>query len=149
MEAASLGIPAMAVSLEAHSKYHLSYSNDVNFLVAADFTARIARMLLEKKFPADVRLLKVDVPSDATLETPWELTRVSMQRYYEPVSPIRKSWEEPGLMSYREAGNLENEPDGTDVYALRVKRVVSLTPLSLDMTSRVDFDELNKLMRIS
>jgi 5'-nucleotidase len=147
LEAASLGVPALAVSLEADSKYHLSYSNDVNFLVAADFTARIARLLLGKKLPSDVSVLKVDVPSDATLETPWELTRISMQRYYEPLAPVRKSWAEPGLMGYREAGDLAIEPEGTDVYALRVKRVVSVCPLSLDMTSRVDFRELNKLMR--
>ena len=147
LEASSLGIPALAVSLEAHAKYHLSYSGDVNFSVAADFTARIAHMLLNKKLPPDVKVLKVDVPSDATLETPWELTRISMQRYYEPVAPERKSWDVPAVMGYREAGELESELEGTDVYAMRVKRVVSVTPLSLDLTSRVDFDELNKLMR--
>ena len=147
LEASSIGIPAMAVSLEAHQQYHLSYSNDVDFSVAADFTARIARLLLSRKFPTDVNVLKVDVPSDATLKTPWELTRISMQRYYEPVAPDRASWEQPAVMGYREAGMLESEGQGTDVYALRVKRAVSVTPLSLDMTSRVDFDELNKLMR--
>jgi broad specificity polyphosphatase/5'/3'-nucleotidase SurE len=50
-------------------------------------------------------------------------------------------------MGYREAGILENEAEGTDVYALRVKRIISVSPLSLDLTSRVDFNELNKLMR--
>ena len=147
LEASSIGIPAMAVSLQADRKYHLSYSDDVDFSVAADFTARIARLLLEKKLPQDVNVLKVDVPSDATLETPWELTRISMQRYYEPVAPERESWDVPGVMGYREAGTLANEPEGTDVYAMRVKRAVSVTPLSLDMTSRVDFDELIQLMR--
>ncbi|HSM69930.1 MAG TPA: 5'/3'-nucleotidase SurE [Anaerolineales bacterium] len=147
LEAASLGIPALAVSLEAHQQYHLSYSNDVKFSVAADFAARMARLLLEKKLPPDVMVLKVDVPSDATLETPWELTRISMQRYYEPVAPDRKSWEEPGLIGYREASMLDEEAEDTDVYALRVKRIVSVSPLSLDLTSRVDFEELNKSMR--
>lgn len=145
LEAASLGIPAIAVSLEADSKYHLSYSNDVNFSVAADFTARIARLFLWKKFPADVNVLKVDVPSDAKLDTPWQWTRVSPQRYYEPVAPDRKSWDVPAVMGYREAGILDGEAKDTDVYALRVQRIVSVSPLSLDLTSRVDFDELNKL----
>src|SRR5512135_2058618 len=53
MEGASLGIPSMAVSLEAEPKYHLSYSKELSFLVAAEFTARIARLLLKKKLPAD------------------------------------------------------------------------------------------------
>ena len=147
LEAASLGIPAMAVSLEADKQYHLSYSNDVDFSVAGSFTAKIAHLLLDRSLLPDVNILKVDVPSTATLETPWQLTRISMQRYYEPIAPERKSWSEPALVGYREAGNLENEAEDTDVYALRVKKVVSVTPLSMDLTSRVDFDELNKLLR--
>ena len=147
MEAASLGIPALAVSLETDTKYHLSYSDEMNFSAAADFTVRFARLLLEKKFPADVHLLKVDVPWDATVDTPWHLTRVSSQRYYEPTAPDRKSWNQPGVMGYREAGRLEDEPEDTDVYVLRKKRMVSVSPLSLDLTSRVNFMELDKLMR--
>ncbi len=147
MEGASLGIPSMAVSLEAEPKYHLSYSEEISFLVAAEFTLRIARLLLEKKMPADVDLLKVDVPSDATLETPWQLTRLSRQRYYEPVVPTRQSWGERGIMNYREAGEFTDEAEDTDVYVMRKKRLVSVTPLSLDFTSRVDFAALDRFLR--
>jgi len=147
LEAASLGIPSMAVSLEADSKYHLSYSEEVDFTVAAEFTARFAHLLLHQRFPADVNLLKVDVPRDATVDTPWQLTRVSLQRYYEPVAPERKSWDESGTIGYREAGVFDNEPEDTDVYVLRKKRMVSVSPMSLDLTSRVDFAELDQLMR--
>ena len=147
MEAAALGIPAMAVSLEAAAHYHLTYSEELSFLVAAEFTKRIARLLLKKKLPPDVDLLKVDVPSDATVDTPWQLTRVSKQRYYEPIAPTRTSWSEPVILGYQEAGDLEREPEDTDVYVLRKKRMVSVSPLSLDLTSRVDFSELDRLMR--
>jgi len=147
MEGASLGIPSMAVSLEAEPKYHLSYSDEISFLVAAEFTARIARLLLEKQMPADVDLIKVDVPSDATIDTPWQLTRLSRQRYYEPVAPVRDTWDERGIVNYREAGKFDREAEDTDVYVLRKKRMVSVCPLSLDFTSRVDFAELDRLMR--
>lgn len=147
LEAGSMEIPSMAVSLEADAKYHLSYSEDISFLVAADFTYRFAQMLLEKKFPTDVHVLKVEVPSDATVDTPWRLTRMSGQRYYEPVAPERASWKEPGLIGYHEASRLDDEPEDTDVYVLRRERCVSVSPLSLDLTSRVDFDTLDALMR--
>jgi 5'-nucleotidase len=104
-------------------------------------------LLLEKKFPADVNVLKVDVPSDATIDTPWQLTRVSRQRYYEPLATERVSLREPGLITYREAGEFENEPEDTDVYVLRKKRLISVSPLSIDLTSRVNFDELDILLR--
>jgi 5'-nucleotidase len=149
LEGAALGISSLAVSLEADPKYHLSYSEDLSFQVAAEFTYRFAKLLLEKEFPADVDVLKVDVPSDATVDTPWELTRVSRQRYYEPLATERVSLNEPGLIGYREAGELENEPEDTDVYALRKKRIISVSPLSIDLTSRVNFDELDRLLRAS
>ena len=147
LEGAALGVPSMAVSLEADTKYHLSYSEDLSFSVAAEFTYRFARLLLEKEFPADVDVLKVDVPSDATVDTPWQLTHVSRQRYYEPLATERKTWGENGVITYRQAADLENEPEDTDVYALRRKRWVSVSPLSLDLTSRVNFDELDDLLR--
>jgi 5'-nucleotidase len=147
LEGAALGIPAMAVSLEADPKYHLSYSEELSFQVAAEFTYRFAKLLLEKKFPADVDVLKVDIPSDATVDTPWELTHISRQRYYEPLATERVSLREPRLITYREAGQLADEPEDTDVYVLRKKRIVSVAPLSMDLTSRVDFNELNNLLR--
>lgn len=147
LEAASLGIPALAVSLETDAKYHLSYSNHIDFSVAAAFAAQFARMALMKEFPADVDALKVDVPSDATLDTPWRLTRVSRQRYYEPVPVERASWDEPGAIGYHAVINLDAEPQDTDVYALRKSRFVSVSPLSLDLTSRVNFNALDNLLR--
>lgn len=147
LEAASLGIPSLAISLETDAKYHLSYSTDVEFPIAAMFTAKFACMLLEKKFPADVDLLKVEVPADAMPDTPWQLTRISRQRYYEPVPVERTSWDEPGTIGYRESGMFEDEPQDTDVYVLRKKRMVSVSPMSLDLTSRVDFAALDMLMR--
>jgi len=147
MEAASLGISAMAVSLEADSRYHLSYSDEIDFSAAADFTLQIARVILERQLLHDVQLLKVDVPSDATKETPWQLTRVSRQRYYDPVAVERTSWDEPGTVGYREAATLTGEPENTDVYVLRKKRWVSVSPMSLDMSSRADLSVLDKMMR--
>lgn len=142
LEAGSMGIPAMAISLETDENYYLSYSKDVDFSTAAAFVAYFGRMLLERRLPPDVDVLKVDVPSDATPNTPWEITRLARHRYYEPVIPERTSWEKPGLVGYKLAVHPEEVATDTDIYTLRYKRVVSVTPLSLDMTARVDPREL-------
>ncbi len=147
MEAASLGFPALAVSLETETQYHLSHSEDIHFSTAAYFTAFFARQLLEKKFPKEVDLLKVEVPAHATPETGWQVARLSRQRYYQPVAAERESWKVPGSITYKEKALLEQESEDTDVYILRVKKLVAVTPLNLDMTARVDFNELEKLLR--
>jgi 5'-nucleotidase len=147
MEAASLGIPALAVSLEAAKEYHLSYSREIDFSTAAHFTAFFGRMLLTKKMPEDVHLLKVDVPSDATPETPWMITRVARQGYYEPLPPTRASWKVAGRLGYKEAAVLDGEDEDSDVVVLRKKHMIAVTPISLDMTSRVALTDFEKRLR--
>lgn len=147
MEAASLGIPAVGVSLEAAKEYHLSYSHAIDFTAAAHFAAYFGRLLLKKKMPHDVDLLKVDVPSDATPETPWVVTCVARQGYYEPLAPQRTSWNVAARLGYREAAVLDGEDEDSDVVVLRKRRMVAVTPISLDMTSRIKLRELDKVLR--
>jgi 5'-nucleotidase len=147
LEAASQGIPALAVSLETEPQYHLSYSDEVDFSAAAYFTAYFARLLLNQRLPADVDVLKVDVPCDATPQTAWEITRLSHQRYFDPVRPQRDSWDVPAKVGYRIGDKHCEDQPGTDVHTLRVKQFVSVTPLSLDLTSRVQLNDLEALLR--
>lgn len=146
LEAASVGIPSLAISVETRRDQHLSYSTDVDFSTAAHFTEMFGRLLLEKPLPNGVDLLKVDVPADATPQTPWQWTRLSRQRYYHPTRPARDSWDIPGLVGYEMSFDFTNEPEDTDVFTLRRKRLVSVTPLTLDMTARISATELEQFL---
>lgn len=147
LEAAALGIPALAISLETELEHHLSYSEDVDFSTAAYFSAYFGRLLLDKQRPPDVHVLKVEVPSLATPATPWKMTRLSHKSYFEPLKPERTSWGSPATVGYKLAGDFtDNQPD-TDIYTLRVKQKVSVTPLSLDLTARVDLKSFEAELR--
>lgn len=146
LEGAAFGLPALAVSLEMPDDYYLSHSEEIDFSTAAYFTGHFARMMLQLKHIPDVDVLKVDIPNDATPGTPWRLTRLSRQKYYVPVVPRRTSLEDPGHLDFKiEMDKSKLEPD-SDVYALSVDRVVSVTPLSLDFTSRADFETLTRAL---
>lgn len=146
LEGAGLGIPALAVSLETGTEHHLTYSTEIDFSAAAAFTALFARLILERGLPPGVDLLKVDVPRQATPQTPWQFTRLSRQSYYLSTPPPKRPWGVPGRVGYREAADLNCEPD-SDVYVLRVRRQVSVTPLTLDLTARLDFADLEQHLR--
>lgn len=147
MEAAAMGFPALAVSLQTDQEYHLSYSEEIDFSVAGHFAAFFGKMLLEKKFPEDVRLLNVNIPAHATIETGWQITRVSKQNYYISVKPKRSSWDIAETVGYKEDMQLEHEAENSDVYVLRKKYMVTVTPISLDMTSRVELSELERMIK--
>ena len=142
LEGAALEIPSLAISLETEIRHHFSYSKDVDFSTAAYFTTFFAELLLNKRLPPDVNVLKVDIPADAKPDTAWEITRISKVRMYDPIRPERESWDDPVKVGYYESKNIHQAPQDSDIYAVKIKGVVSVTPLSLDLTSRVDLRKL-------
>jgi 5'-nucleotidase len=141
IEAACAGIPALAVSLQTSTDFHYSPSDAVDFGVAAMFTRRFARAVLAGGLPHDVDILKIDVPDGATVDTPWRVTRASRQPYYVPVINGDGN-DDANLPDYRVEIDRDNlEPD-SDIHALAVARVVSVCPLSIDLSSRVDREQL-------
>jgi 5'-nucleotidase len=146
LEAASLSIPAIAVSQQTLPEQHLTYSNEVDFSAAAYFARLFGEWMMSHKAPDDVDVLKIDVPAGATKETPWRMTRLSRNRIYWPTRPERVALDEIGRMGYHyEANPAEAEPD-SDVYVVLHEGAVSVTPISLDMTSRTDLYRLRDLL---
>lgn len=149
LEMASAGVPALAVSRQVASKYYLTHSTEIDFAAAAHFVQMFARRLLLASggLVDDVDLLKIDVPDTATPDTPWRVTRVSRQRYFEILPPERESLRSEGPLGYRirvDESALERD---SDIYALVYDRVVSVAPISVDLSSRVDRDKLQALLR--
>jgi 5'-nucleotidase len=146
LEGAASGIPALAVSLETEKEHHASYSQEIDFRSAAHFTAYFAQRLLLKKMPPDVDVLKVEVPANATTQTPWQITRLSKMRFYQPTPPEEKSAAGVKGLGYEIARDFNQSPPGTDSHAVVNQQEIAVTPLSLDLTSRVDLAELNHLL---
>jgi len=148
LEAASLGIPALAVSLQVSDPADwISHSPEVDFSTAAHFAQYFASLALKQKLPPDIDVLKIDVPSDAVEDTPWRITRIARHRYYFPVAQRKGPLEEKGYIGvYRKIAPQELDPR-SDLYTLLYDRMVSVTPLSLDMTSRVDLDDLETQLK--
>jgi 5'-nucleotidase len=146
LEAAVFGIPSLAISLETAKEYHYSLSHDMDFTAAAFFTRIFAQYLLAVKLPPDVDVLKVDVPEGATEKTPWRFTRVSRQRYFHPLRSSHPNSSGASTIDYEVIVDFDAlEPD-SDVFALVKDRVVSVSPLTLDLSSRVDLHHLTRLL---
>ncbi len=146
LEAASFGIPALAISRQMPIGMHLSYA-EVDFSAAAHFAKLFSRWLLNSRRPDDVDVLKVEVPEHATPETPWRVTRLSRRRVFWPTRPERVALSDAAKLEYEfKADPAQAEPD-SDVYAVLHDGVVAVTPLSLDMTSRTDLFRLWQMLQ--
>jgi 5'-nucleotidase len=145
IEAAGFGIPTLAASLETEKQYHFGQSTEVDFSTAAVFVRRFAQWLLVHGQPAGVDLFKLDVPCVAKPDTPWRITRVSRQPYWVSRVVVDKQGRKH-LGGYVRHIDLETlEPD-SDVRAVAVDRVVSLTPLTTDLTASVNVPQLQNAL---
>ncbi|MFA6315833.1 MAG: 5'/3'-nucleotidase SurE [Elusimicrobiota bacterium] len=142
LEAAGLGVPALAVSRQTEIKHHMRYGR-LDWGASRHFTRKVVKMLLGRRFPDGVDVFNLNVPADAKKTTPMRLTRVSRQSYF--------IFEIPGATLASSLGDgrvrvkvghdcLEKD---SDIYALTCDRVVSLTPLTSDLTSRARPGKVN------
>ena len=147
LEGASLGIPSLAISQQTPKDLHLTYSAEVDFSAAAYFARLFGEWLISARCPDDVDLLKVDVPIGATPNTPWRTTRISRRRVYWPTRPERVALGDEGRIGYQyQSDSAHAEPD-SDIYVLLEDGQVSVSPISLDMTSRTDLFRLEQMLR--
>ena len=147
MEAVSMGVPSSAVSLQVKDDLWLTYDKDIDFSVAAQFAARFARWMLAHRLPADVNLLNINVPFSATADTDWRMTRLGTHRYWIPYVQRQDGWDGEARIDGKVTLVQGDVPSDTDIHALMFDRLVSVTPLSLDMTSRLDPLEFEKQIR--
>jgi len=75
------------------------------------------------------------------------LTRQSRQRYYVPVPAERKSTSDQGPVGYEIRYDPQDLEKGSDANILLVEKKVSITPLSIDLTSRTEFKTLEEFLR--
>jgi 5'-nucleotidase len=147
IEAAADGVPALAASLETDQMYHHQHSEEIDFAAATYFTRTFAARLLDRKMPPDVDVLKLDVPDDATPATLWRVTRLSREGYFRALPSGRRTLADKRPLGYDIAVDLDRLEADSDVHALMIDRVVAVTPISLDLTSRVLLSELQALLK--
>jgi 5'-nucleotidase len=140
LEASAFGVPALAMSYEVTVRPAVrgGYA-EVDWTVAAHFTRHFARRILARGLPPEISVLNVNVPASATTATPVHVTRQAEHLYYEWVQPQPRDLStEYRLRKQVESLPIEALEPESDVAAFVRDRVVSVTPLSVDLTARVD-----------
>jgi 5'-nucleotidase len=148
LEAASYGVPAIAASMQVLDEgqkfddprdYHRE-----RFEVGIKVVNKVARKVLRYGMPENVDLLNINIPYHAEEDTPVEITRLARKVFKTGVEERR---DPRGRPYYWIAGDLiREEEEGTDVHAIMQAGHVSITPISLDSTARIEFSEIEKYL---
>jgi len=147
LEAASYGIPAITASIQVvdqGDKFDSINDNVYQFDVASSLVRRVAKNVLERGLPPGVDILNINVPVDATDETEVVVTRLARKIFR---TAVQERADPRGRPYYWIDGDLVcAEREGTDVRAIYQEGKISVTPLTIDNTARVDFSEISDLL---
>ncbi|MCG8454366.1 MAG: 5'/3'-nucleotidase SurE [Spirochaetales bacterium] len=145
IQGATWGIPSLAVSLEVPQEFHYEHG-EVDWSQAIKILHQAAKKFLHTPWPEDVHIIKIDIPDSVTSTTPWRACRLSRQPgwwgYVPNANPQAKAGTTIGKRGPRPG---EQWCEGDDLSVLLEKREITITPLSLDMSSRVDLGEFSAL----
>lgn len=147
LEAAEYGIPSLAISQEIDSLDYHSYSTVADFAPAIHFTTLVASKALANALPLDADVLKVEIPRGATTQTPLVVTRQDRMAYYQSIVEPRDKKDRSELAITQIPSKGKYSAKNTDAFAL-AEGLVSLTPLSLDLTSRNCLDLVAQLFDV-
>jgi 5'-nucleotidase len=139
------GHKSIAISLQTKVEFHIRYG-EVDWSAAQHFLRHFAEKMLNSQIPEEVDCLKIDVPDIATPQTGWCLAKLSRVNYF----TMKPSERDPSCPTT--SGKLELLPnpgeveEGSDIDIFTNKRKVSVTPLTIDSTSRTSFENLSNIL---
>ena len=137
LEAAAQRVPALAMSLEVRPEYHhVTDYAEVDWTAARHVTRLLAERALQSGLPECADLLNVAIPATATRTTALRMTRQSHQNYYNDRTPQPRDFTTPYRFFATTGYDLATLETDSDIYAFSVDRVISVTPLALDLTAR-------------
>lgn len=146
LEAASYGIPSIAASIQVvdqGDKFDMHHGEKHSFAVATKVLRRVASRVLEHGLPEGVDVLNLNVPADVDEDTEIVVTRLARKIFK---TTVQERFDPRGRPYYWIDGDLICcDAEGTDVQTIYQDRKISLTPLTLDSTARIDLQQIEGL----
>jgi len=132
MECAVKGIPGIAISIQTALDGHRAYGR-MDWSATQSFLRMFIRRFMEKGGFPGFDILKIDVPMNASPETPWEQCRLYCGPYY----GVRMKIESDTAVFADSELYIDPTPfpRGTDAHALAVEGKVAVVPIALDWTA--------------
>lgn len=143
-EADSYNIPSIAVSNEVDlSIQHTSEFKKMDWDVSKKTLKDIAADVLKNGFSNQVSILNINVPAGATINTDIRITKQARSNY--------STFKKPGIRDYSMSYILKSQLDvdinkiakNSDVYANYFDKVISITPLTWNLSVDTDWKYKN------
>ncbi len=140
-EADSHGIPSIAVSREVDlSIQHSHEYKSMDWEAAKNVTKQIAREVLKSGFPDGVRILNINVPDSATCKTEVRFTTQSRNSHSVFIRPEKRDLGTSYILKSKLDVDIEKTEKCSDIYAFLFDKVISITPLTCDLSTKIKWN---------
>lgn len=140
-EASTYDIPAIAVSQEVvdPALYQATEYHSVNWDAARYFTRCFAGRALKEGLPPEISVLNINIPVSATTESAIRLTTQSRQKYFVLRKPSKRDFSQGCYLEIEPFIDTDNLEESSDIKALILDKVVSVTPLVWSLTAKTEW----------
>lgn len=140
MQASELGIPSIAISRPSDiSLLHNETNINLDWSLSQKVIKKWAKKVLEQGMPFSAPILNINVPENTENSDYYEYTFQSNLEMFNFKIPPKRKFNKPfRLQSYKRT-NFTKAEKGSDIYAVCIKKVTSITPLECNLTSKKFF----------
>ncbi|MFV2016044.1 MAG: 5'/3'-nucleotidase SurE, partial [Candidatus Heimdallarchaeota archaeon] len=128
-ESSLIGIPSIAFSMEVPTSELFSGGSNSDYTSSAKRSKEIAKLVLSKPLPKEVRFLNVNFPASTNENTPVEIASLSPEKYTNEI--IEDKDPRNADIYWIWGGNVKELDEGTDAYVVYRKKSISITPITL------------------
>lgn len=140
-EADSHGIPSIAVSQEADLSIQRSDEyKSMNWEVAKKVTKQVTNEVLKSWFPEGIRIFNINVPDSATCKTEIRVTSQSRNNHSVFIKPEKRDLETSYILKSKLDVDIEKTEKCSDIYAFLFDKVISITPLTCDLSTMIKWN---------
>ena len=140
-EADSHGIPAIALSRQVDLCFqHSADYKELDWQACKKITSDIATRVLAQGFPIGASILNVNIPASATSTTEIRQTKQSHLTYSAFIKSKQRDFTQGYTLESKVDVDLNRTDKNSDSYALYYDQVISLTPLTWDLSVTLDWD---------
>lgn len=146
LEADSYDIPSIAVSKE--SELSIQHNSDyvaMDWEVSKKITREIASEILKNDMPAMVNILNINIPDAATINTEIRITKQSRNNYSVFKKPERRDFNKSYKLKSQLEVDVEKIEKESDIYAFYFDKVISITPITWNMTAKTDWKYVRQI----
>lgn len=140
LEADSYDIPSIAVSRQVDlSIQHNSDYKEMDWELSKKVTSDIAAEIIKSGFPKGVSILNINVPEEADFNTEIRITRQGRSNYSVFKKPEKRDYNISFMLKSQIEVDINKIDKHSDVYAFYFDKVISITPLTWNLSANTDW----------